>query len=109
MNHLAYLITNNNLLYIYSQVDITNYLNRWSMPESASHQSETNEAIRSLAIQGLDYLDTRTDFWQQQQPLYSRKRDSKMRENTRDSENAQKSTDPTKRALNDLEKIDEGE
>ena len=31
--------------------------------------------IQSLIMSGLNYLDTRTDFWQQHKPIYARKRD----------------------------------
>ena len=62
-------------------------------------------AIRDIAIRCLEYLDTRTDFWQQQKPMYSRKRDKKMREGARSSAS---NKDPTNYVLNALEKIDEG-
>ncbi|ESN90138.1 hypothetical protein HELRODRAFT_90920 [Helobdella robusta] len=35
--------------------------------------SEANVMIRSLTLQGLDFLDTRTDFWLQQKPLSTKK------------------------------------
>lgn len=77
--------------------------------ESASNQSVTNKAIRTLAIQGLEYLDTRTEFWQQQKPLYSRRRDKKMRENAnRQASDADKCKDPTQWVLKNLEEIDDG-
>jgi len=77
--------------------------------ESASNQSVTNKAIRTLAIQGLEYLDTRTEFWQQQQPMYSRRRDRRMRENAnRQVADADKCKDPTQWVLNNLEEIDDG-
>jgi tetratricopeptide (TPR) repeat protein len=79
--------------------------------ESATNQSDTNKAIRTLAIQGLDYLDTRTEFWQQQKPLYSRRRDRKMRENARlqAAAEADKAKDPTQWILKKLEEIDEAQ
>jgi len=77
--------------------------------ESASNQSVTNKAIRTLAIQGLEYLDTRTEFWQQQKPMYSRRRDRKMRENAnRQGSDADKCKDPTQWVLKNLEEIDDG-
>jgi len=77
--------------------------------ESASNQSLTNKAIRTLAIQGLEYLDTRTEFWQQQKPMYSRRRDRKMRENAkRQVFDADKCKDPTQWVLKNLEEIDDG-
>ena len=35
--------------------------------------------LRDLVIDGLEYLDRRTEFWRQQQPIYSRKRDKFLR------------------------------
>lgn len=35
--------------------------------------------LRDLVIDGLEYLDRRTEFWRQQQPIYSRKRDKYLR------------------------------
>lgn len=34
--------------------------------------------IHSLILSGLNYLDTRTDFWQQHKPIYARKRDRQL-------------------------------
>lgn len=79
-----------------------------SVSESASNQSDTNKAIRTLTIQGLDYLDTRTEFWQQQKPMYSRRRDRKMRENARQGTGIDKTKDPIQWVLKNLEDIDEG-
>ena len=77
--------------------------------EAANNQSVTNKAIRTLAIQGLEYLDTRTEFWQQQKPMYSRRRDKKMRENAnRQATDADKCKDPTQWVLKNLEEIDDG-
>ena len=35
--------------------------------------------LRDVVIDGLEYLDRRTEFWRQQQPIYSRKRDKYLR------------------------------
>lgn len=34
--------------------------------------TKSGDAIYQLASDGLDYLDSRTDFWRQQEPLYAR-------------------------------------
>ena len=34
--------------------------------------------IKELIYSGLNYLDTRTDFWQQHKPIYARKRDREL-------------------------------
>lgn len=39
----------------------------------------TRLALRDLVIDGLEYLDSRTEFWRQQQPIYSRKREKYLR------------------------------
>lgn len=76
--------------------------------ESSGRKTETNVAIRDLALSGLDYLDTRTEFWQQQKPMYSRKRDENMRRSgkSRDSSGRGKKKDPSKWVFNQLEEID---
>ena len=38
-----------------------------------------NPAIYSLVQSGLSYLDSRVEFWQQQQPMYARKRERELR------------------------------
>lgn len=35
--------------------------------------TKTGEAIYSLANKGLDFLDSRTEFWRQQKPIYARR------------------------------------
>ena len=35
--------------------------------------TKTGDAIWSLANNGLDFLDSRTEFWRQQKPIYARK------------------------------------
>lgn len=89
---------------------IHHHLKYCCVTESATNQSETNKAIRTLTIQGLDYLDTRTEFWQQQKPMYSRKRDRKMRENVRgQTTGVDRTKDPIPWVLKNLEEIDEGQ
>lgn len=34
--------------------------------------TKSGDAIYQLASEGIDYLDSRTDFWRQQEPLYAR-------------------------------------
>ena len=36
--------------------------------------TKTGDAIYTLANGGLDFLDSRTEFWRQQKPIYARKR-----------------------------------
>ena len=64
--------------------------------------------VRCLAIEGLNYLDTRTGFWQQQKPMYARKRDKQMRDGARSRAGTGR-RDPTQYVLQNLEDIDSGE
>ena len=50
------------------------------LAEVASNQSDANKQIRSLTIKELNFLGTRSDFWQQQKPLYSRNHEKALRE-----------------------------
>lgn len=42
--------------------------------------TKSGDAIYQLASDGIDYLDSRTDFWRQQEPLYARSKFSKKSE-----------------------------
>ena len=72
--------------------------------ESNARPTETNQEISRLAREGLEYLDTRTEFWQQQKPMYSRKRDKNMRDSARGSGKQNAGA----HAVRELEKIEYG-
>jgi len=63
-----------------------------------------------LAQEGLRYLNSRTEFWQQQKPMYSRKRDKEMRDGTRRKASSAGSNkrDRTQWVIQKLEDIDDG-
>ena len=67
-------------------------------------QSNRNRPVYELVQGGLSYLETRTEFWRQQKPLYARKgnKDAKTR--------GKKKTKPSvgKYVLKQLEEIDQG-
>ena len=67
--------------------------------------SPTGQNIYELVHAGLQYLDTRTDFWRQQKPMYARKRDRVIQRHigAKDSK-----TTPNQYIIRELEKIDEG-
>lgn len=46
--------------------------------ESTDVHSDTGKEISRLAEEGLDYLDTRTEFWQQVKPMYARKYEQRL-------------------------------
>ena len=61
--------------------------------------------IREMCIDGINYLDTRTEFWRQQKPMYARNRDRDLRNKRAASRGAGTSS---KFVLKSLEEIDEG-
>jgi len=65
--------------------------------------SKNGQQIYDLACDGLHYLDTRTDFWRQQKPMYSRKREKQER-----LRGKQKKGNHESYVINQLERIDRG-
>jgi len=53
-------------------------------------------SINELILSGLNYLDTRTDFWQQHKPIYARKRDRMLMQQKWSKTEAQKGTSKAK-------------
>ena len=41
--------------------------------KNTDETSEVGHAVAEMTEDGLDFLDTRTDFWQQVKPMYARK------------------------------------
>lgn len=74
--------------------------------ENSDHNTDTNVCIRDIAIRCLDYLDTRTDFWQQQNP---NKNKEKRRRNRSQSPSRKEKKDPTNYLLSNLKKIDDAQ
>lgn len=74
--------------------------------DAKEKRTKAGEAIHKLLLDGLNYLDTRTDFWRQQKPMYARKRDREMQ---RASFAKRKETDPVKYVLKSLTEIDEAQ
>ncbi|XP_070570632.1 outer dynein arm-docking complex subunit 4-like isoform X4 [Ptychodera flava] len=70
-----------------------------------SQDTESGKAIYDLVSDGLNYLDTRTEFWRQQKPMYARKRDKQEAKGR--GKDKQKPADPAKYVLSKLEEIDE--
>lgn len=54
--------------------------------------SGENNDMASLVSDGLSYLDTRTEFWRQQKPIYARDYEHKMRTTKRSLTSTQKTT-----------------
>ncbi|GFS05973.1 tetratricopeptide repeat protein 25 [Elysia marginata] len=74
--------------------------------EKLLRETDTNTAtgkkINNLAEEGLFYLDTRTDFWQQVKPMYARKYEARLALNRGKAVKAS----PHEYIMNELEKID---
>uniref|UniRef100_A0A8C5QV23 Outer dynein arm-docking complex subunit 4 n=1 Tax=Leptobrachium leishanense TaxID=445787 RepID=A0A8C5QV23_9ANUR len=62
--------------------------------------------IQSLILDGLNYLDTRTEFWRQQKPIYARERDRKIMQQ-KWNRSKSKPSDPSQYILKSLEEIDQ--
>lgn len=75
-----------------------------SSADAKKLKTKTSSAIHELALNGLIYLDTRTDFWRQQKPMYARKRDKDLQQ----AKISKKTSDPAKYTLKKLREIDEG-
>ncbi|XP_025086327.1 tetratricopeptide repeat protein 25-like isoform X4 [Pomacea canaliculata] len=69
-----------------------------------SNNTDTDEYIKGRAVDGLEYLNTRADFWRQQKPMYARKRDRQRKQMKNGKEN-----DPMEYILEQLEEIDEAQ
>jgi len=55
------------------------YLEQLSKDETLiKNENGKSESILELISAGIKYLDTRTDFWRQQKPMYTRKRERSM-------------------------------
>ena len=72
---------------------------------SADPQSQMGQNIYNLVRDGLTYLDTRTEFWRQQKPMYARKRDRITQRKTGSKDNK---ASANQYIIKELERIDEG-
>lgn len=57
----------------------------------------------------ISYLDTRTEFWQRQKPIYARERDRKLLQQQWNRARNPTVSDPNLYVLRSLEGIDTGE
>lgn len=62
--------------------------------------------LKDLIMSGITYLDTRTNFWRQQKPIYARDRDRKLMEQKWIKDKKVKPADPTRYILKSLQEID---
>ena len=70
----------------------------------------TDRYIKNRAIDGLEYLTTRADFWRQQKPMYARERDRRRQRQQQSAGSSRTGDqDPMQYILQRLEEIDEGQ
>ncbi|XP_011670214.1 tetratricopeptide repeat protein 25 isoform X1 [Strongylocentrotus purpuratus] len=82
------------------------YLDRLLRDEDLTRSdTDSGNRIYDLVNEGLQYLDTRTEFWRQQKPMYARKREKEEAKGAREK-NKQQPADPAKYILKNLEEID---
>lgn len=92
--------------------DVT-YLEGLLSESERTTQTQANAHVTDLASECLDYLDSRAEFWQQQQPTYSREQERRNRTKGQDAatphqkKDAKKKEDPTKWIIENLEEIDD--
>lgn len=61
--------------------------------------------LQDLILNAITYLDTRTEFWRQQKPIYARERDRRIMQQKWKKQRA-KPSDPHQYVLNSMEEID---
>ncbi|XP_075071427.1 outer dynein arm-docking complex subunit 4 isoform X2 [Mixophyes fleayi] len=61
--------------------------------------------LQDLILNAITYLDTRTEFWRQQKPIYARERDRKIMQQKYNRERS-KPSDPNQYILKSMEEID---
>ncbi|NXX85801.1 TTC25 protein, partial [Urocolius indicus] len=71
-------------------------------------ESSTKQGIkvRDLVLGGISYLDKRSEFWQQQMPIYARVRERKLRQQKWTRNKKQKPADVVRHIKKSLEDID---
>ncbi|XP_055050208.2 outer dynein arm-docking complex subunit 4 isoform X3 [Misgurnus anguillicaudatus] len=68
----------------------------------------TGENVQDLIVGCISYLDTRTEFWQQQKPIYARQRDRRLMQQQWNRAFHKSTSDPSRYFLTRLEEIDAG-
>uniref|UniRef100_A0A3P8YQS2 Outer dynein arm-docking complex subunit 4 n=1 Tax=Esox lucius TaxID=8010 RepID=A0A3P8YQS2_ESOLU len=64
------------------------------------------ERLQDIIVNCITYLDTRTEFWRQQKPIYARERDRKLTQQKWNKSRQNPPFDPTRFVLKNLEEID---
>jgi hypothetical protein len=71
-------------------------------------KTKSSQTIQDLCIEGINYLDSRTEFWRQQKPMYARKRDREIQRQQRNRGKG-KGKKQVNYILQKIEEIDDGE
>ncbi|XP_031557017.1 tetratricopeptide repeat protein 25-like [Actinia tenebrosa] len=79
------------------------YLEKLLSDDDLVNNKNNNNQIHGLVTSGLSYLESRTEFWRQQKPLYARK---KEKPKPKKVQQKSKPADTTKFILRSLEEID---
>jgi len=82
------------------------YLEKLLKDDDLVKGSAGGMSIYDLVMSGINYLDTRTEFWRQQKPMYARKRDRLLMQQKWSNRKTESITDPTSVILKNLEDID---
>nr|CAB3267330.1 tetratricopeptide repeat protein 25 [Phallusia mammillata] len=82
------------------------YLEKLLKDDDLVKGSAGGMSIYDLVTSGINYLDTRTEFWRQQKPMYARKRDRMMMQQKWSNRKSDSISDPTTFILKNLEDID---
>uniref|UniRef100_A0A667XPV5 Outer dynein arm-docking complex subunit 4 n=1 Tax=Myripristis murdjan TaxID=586833 RepID=A0A667XPV5_9TELE len=69
-------------------------------------KTRSGEKLQDLILNCITYLDTRTEFWHQQRPIYARERDRKLMQQKWNKSRQNPSSDPAIFVLKSLEDID---
>ena len=80
----------------------------FNYPERVARPTDKLLECREAAIDCLEYLDSRTEFWRQQKPMYSRKRDKALRDGVSSRASSTGGQNSKKWITKQLEAIDNG-
>ncbi|CAK8674799.1 outer dynein arm-docking complex subunit 4-like isoform X2 [Clavelina lepadiformis] len=83
------------------------YLEKLLKDDDLVKGSAGGMSIYDLVTSGINYLDTRTEFWRQQKPMYARKRDRMLMQQKWSNRKTERISDPTKFILKNLDEIDQ--
>ncbi|XP_067869750.1 outer dynein arm-docking complex subunit 4 isoform X6 [Heterodontus francisci] len=68
--------------------------------------TESGGTIQDLIMSGIAFLDTRTEFWRQQKPIFAREREQRMKEQIWKNNRRQQESEQTTFILERMEEID---